>query len=72
MKLRRVKALTGKEFIQIARDPRSLGMAIIIPVLLLVLFGYALTLDVNNVPTAVWDQDKTQVSFEFISKFGSL
>ncbi len=71
MKLRRVKALTGKEFIQIARDPRSLGMAIIIPVLLLVLFGYALTLDVNNVPTAVWDQDKTQVSFEFISKFGS-
>ena len=71
MKLRRVKALTKKEFIQIVRDPRSMGMAIIIPVLMLVLFGYALTLDVNNVPTAVWDQSKTQFSFDFISKFGS-
>lgn len=71
MKLRRVKALTGKEFIQIVRDPRSLSMAIIIPVLLLVLFGYALTLDVNNVPAAVWDRDKSQLSFDFIRKFGS-
>ncbi len=71
MTLRRVKALTKKEFIQIVRDPRSLSMAIIIPVLLLVLFGYALTLDVNNVPTAVWDQDKSQLSYDFIRKFGS-
>lgn len=71
MKLRRVKALTKKEFIQIIRDPRSLSMAILIPVLLLVLFGYALTLDVDNVRLAVWDKDKSQVSFDFIRNFGS-
>jgi ABC-2 type transport system permease protein len=63
--------LTKKEFIQIIRDPRSLSMAILIPILLLILFGYALTLDVDNVRVAVWDRDKSQVSFDFIRNFGS-
>jgi ABC-2 type transport system permease protein len=71
MNLRRVTALTKKEFIQISRDPRSMSMAILIPILLLILFGYALTLDVNNVHLAIWDQDKSQVSFDFIRNFGS-
>lgn len=71
MRLQRIKALSNKEFIQIIRDPRSLSMAILIPVLLLVLFGYALTLDVDNVRLAVWDRDKTQVSFDFVRRFGS-
>jgi ABC-2 type transport system permease protein len=69
MNLTRVKALTKKEFIQVARDYRSLALAIAIPVLLLVLFGFALSLDVDNVPIAVWDQDKTQISADFIRKF---
>ena len=69
MNLRRVKALAGKEFIQVARDYRSLALAIAIPVLLLILFGFALSLDVDNVPLAVWDQDKTQISADFIRKF---
>jgi ABC-2 type transport system permease protein len=46
-------------------------MAILIPVLLLVLFGYALTLDVDNVRIAIWDRDKSQVSINFIRNFGS-
>jgi ABC-2 type transport system permease protein len=71
MKLRRIIALTKKEFIQIIRDPRSLSMAILIPFLLLFLFGYALTLDVDNVHLAVWDQDMSQVSFDFIRNFQS-
>jgi ABC-2 type transport system permease protein len=71
VRLRRIKALTKKEFIQVVRDPRSLSMAILIPVLLLVLFGYALTLDVDNVHLAVWDQDKSQISYDFIRGFGS-
>ena len=50
MNLRRVRAISRKELIQILRDPRSLAMAIGIPVMLLVLFGYALTLDVDDVP----------------------
>ncbi|HET58344.1 MAG TPA: ABC transporter permease [Deltaproteobacteria bacterium] len=69
MNLRRLRAVSRKEFIQIARDPRSLGMAIAIPMLLLLLFGYALTLDVDNVPLVVWDQDGTHESREFISRF---
>ncbi len=69
MNLTRVKALTKKEFIQVARDYRSLALAIAIPVLLLILFGFALSLDVDNVPLAIWDQDKTQISADFIRKF---
>jgi len=69
MELIRVKAIAKKEFIQIFRDPRSLGMAVAIPMLLLLLFGYALTLDVDNVPLVIWDQDKTQVSSEYILNF---
>ena len=44
-------------------------MAIAIPMLLLVLFGYALTLDVDNVPMVVWDQSNTPQSREFLSRF---
>lgn len=69
MNLQRVWAITRKEFIHILRDPRSLGMAIAIPMLLLVLFGYALTLDVDNVPIVIWDQSQTVQSREFISQF---
>jgi ABC-2 type transport system permease protein len=71
MNLLRIKAITKKEFIQICRDPRSLAMAIAIPMLLLILFGFALTLDVDNVRLAVWNQDRSQVSNDFIRNFSS-
>lgn len=67
MKPYRVWAISRKEFIHILRDPRSLGMAIAIPMLLLLLFGYALSLDVDNVPTVVWDQSRSKESRTFIS-----
>lgn len=69
MRVRRIWAISRKEFIQIIRDPRSLGMAIAIPMLLLILFGYALTLDVDNVSIIVWDQSGTPQSRELISRF---
>jgi ABC-2 type transport system permease protein len=69
MNPRRLRAVARKEFIHIFRDPRSLGMAIAIPMLLLMLYGYALTLDVDNVPLVVWDQSESQASREFISRF---
>lgn len=73
MKLYRIIAIVKKEFLHILRDPRSLAMAIFLPMLMLILFGYALTLDVDNVPTVVWDQSSTVQSRDLISRFeGSL
>jgi len=69
MNLRRLLAIARKEFLHIRRDPRSLGMAIAIPMLMILLFGYALTLDVDNVPIAVWDQSVSPESRELISRF---
>lgn len=69
MRARRAWAVARKEALHIVRDPRSLGMAVAIPMLLLVLFGYALTLDVDRVPLVVWDQSRTQASRDFVSRF---
>jgi ABC-2 type transport system permease protein len=70
MNPRRVWAVARKEFLHVVRDGRSLLMAVATPVLLLTVFGYALTLDVDNVPMAVWDQSGTERSRELISRFG--
>jgi ABC-2 type transport system permease protein len=67
----RVWAIARKEFTHIIRDPRSLGMAIAIPMLLLVLFGSALTLDVDNVPLAIWDQSQSPASRELVGRFAA-
>jgi len=69
MKAIRIWAIARKEVLHILRDPRSLGMAIAIPMLLLVLFGYALTLDVDDVPVIVWDQSQTPESRALLSYF---
>ncbi|MFH2133321.1 MAG: ABC transporter permease, partial [bacterium] len=60
-----------KEFLQLKRDPRLFGIIFIAPVMQLILLGYAANLDVNNVQTAVFDQDRTVASRNFISKFES-
>jgi len=69
MNPRRTWAVARKEFLHVLRDFRSLGMAILIPVMMLILFGFALTLDVDNVPLAVWDQSATGRSRELVSRF---
>ena len=69
MNFRRCCALARKEFLHIFRDPRSLGLAIVIPMMLLLLFGYALTLDVDNVPLVVWDQSRTPESRDLVQRF---
>jgi ABC-2 type transport system permease protein len=69
MKIMRITAVARKEFLHVFRDFRSMMMAIAIPIMMLVLFGYALTLDVDNVPLAVWDQSGTAQSREFIARF---
>lgn len=68
MSIRRIKALTKKEFIQMSRDIRSLMGALFNPLLMIFLFGYALSLDVDRIPTVVLDSDGTPVSREFIHR----
>jgi ABC-2 type transport system permease protein len=69
MNLRRLLAVSRKETLHIRRDPRSLILAMGIPMLMLLMFGYALTLDVDRVPFVVWDQGRTPESREFIARF---
>jgi ABC-2 type transport system permease protein len=69
MNLRRTRAVARKEFLHILRDPRSLVMALALPLLMILLFGYALTLDVDKIPTMVLDRDSTPESRELIARF---
>lgn len=54
----RLISLIRKEFIQILRDPRTLVLVLVIPIMQLLLLGYAATNDVRNVPMVVYDQDR--------------
>ncbi|MFA5143624.1 MAG: ABC transporter permease [Candidatus Omnitrophota bacterium] len=68
--LRRVKAIAWKEFVQIKRDPRSLALALGIPIFLLVIFGYGLSLDIDHVRTVVWNQDaSSELTRNFLFNF---
>jgi drug efflux transport system permease protein len=67
----RLLAIARKEVIQLRRDPRSLALAFALPLLLLILFGYAITWDVNHIATAVLDQDGTARSRDLVSAFRS-
>ncbi|MEW5764400.1 MAG: ABC transporter permease [Acidobacteriota bacterium] len=66
----RLKHMLIKEFIQIARDPRMRAILLVIPVVQVLIFGYAVTTDVRNVRTAVYDLDETPASRELLSRFG--
>jgi ABC-2 type transport system permease protein len=65
----RILPVIRKEFIHIIRDPRTLAVMFIAPLMQLVLFGYAATSDVRNVPMAVFDQDRTPQSRHLVTSF---
>jgi ABC-2 type transport system permease protein len=69
MKLQRLNAILRKELLHIARDPRSLILALLMPVFLLLLFSYGLSLDVDQIPTLIYDQDGTPESRALIAQF---
>ena len=69
MNARRIRAVARKEFLHIVRDPLSLAIAIALPMMLLTLFGFALSFDVDEVPLVVWDQSRSPESREFVSRF---
>jgi ABC-2 type transport system permease protein len=65
----RLLAIARKELIQLRRDSRSMILAFLLPVLLVILFGYAITWDVSAIPVAVVDQDRTARSRELVDAF---
>lgn len=67
----RLLAVSRKEVLQLRRDPRSLILAFLLPVALLVFFGYAITWDVTDIRMAVVDQDRTRASRELVDAFRS-
>lgn len=67
MKWIRVKAVARKEFLQILRDPLSLAMAFLMPAMLLIIFGYAITFDISEIKTVIYDLDRSSLSREFVS-----
>lgn len=71
MRLVNIKAIARKEFYHLIRDFRSLYLAFFIPLLLILLFGYALRLDVDDVKTVVTDHDKNELSRDFILKLNA-
>jgi len=62
----RIRSIIKKEFIQIRRDRRTIGMMIGMPVMLLVILGYAATFDVKHASFAAWDQTKSEQSRKLI------
>jgi ABC-2 type transport system permease protein len=65
----RILYVIYKEFIHIVRDPRTLAVMFIIPIMQLLLLGYAMTTDVDHIPTVVLDQDLTSQSRDLIAAY---
>lgn len=61
--------MARKEFIQIWRDPLSLALAFILPLMLLFIFGYAVTFDIDDITVVICDMDKSSLSRELINEF---
>jgi ABC-2 type transport system permease protein len=68
-KARRVRALVVKETRQIVRDPSSIAIGLVLPVILILLFGYGLSLDVKDVPVALVLEDTSPTAMELVAGF---
>ncbi len=69
--LGRLRQMLIKEFIQVLRDKRTRFILIVPPILQMLLFGYAATLEIKHVPTAIVDYDNTQASRNLIARFAA-
>lgn len=69
MNRHRFFSVIKKEFLHIFRDPASLVMALMMPIIFTIVFGYAVTTDVNHIPIAIMDNDQTLESKALTDKF---
>ena len=69
MNIGRIVAMTKKEARELIRDPVTIAVALLLPLVMLFLFGYAISLDVKDIHFAVWDRDNTRASRELSDAF---
>jgi len=69
MKLQHVRAVARKEWWHLMRDPRSLALILLMPSMLLFLFGYALRLDITNLPLGVLQESRDATANEIVARF---
>lgn len=69
--LRRILALSKKEFRELSRDVRMLFVLFAFPIILLGIFGYAITFDVHHIKVTVYDREKSDLTREFINDIAS-
>jgi ABC-2 type transport system permease protein len=69
MSLTRFVAVAKKEIVQVLRDTRSLVIVLIMPVILVLLFGYGVSLDLKHLPVYVYDRDGSQQSQDLLKRF---
>ncbi|MDQ1327952.1 MAG: Transport permease protein [Candidatus Poribacteria bacterium] len=65
----RILSVSNKEFIEIRRDPRTLFMVLALPTVMLLIYGYAINLDIKSIKTVVYDLDKSRQSRDLIGEF---
>lgn len=71
MRWRRVKAIAVKESLQIVRDPRSLMIALLIPLMQMFMLGYGINLDVKHIPLCAYDREGSQASQGLLRRFAA-
>jgi ABC-2 type transport system permease protein len=71
MSFERLLAMSRKEWTQLRRDPRSLLMAFVLPIFLILFFGYAISYDVKNIELAVLDESQSLASRALVERFES-
>ncbi len=69
--MRRVRAIAAKELLHILRDPRSLAVAVLMPVIMVLLYGAVIDMEMHDLPVAVLDQDHSDHSRELVRAMGS-
>ena len=66
---KRIIAIIGKEARELLRDPLYLGLALVVPMMIIIIMGEGMTLDVKNIPVAFYDRDRSAASREYVSSF---
>lgn len=66
MNFKRIWAIVRKEFIHIRRDPRTIALILLMPVMQMFIFGYAVSTNVEHIKAVVWDQARDQKSRELV------